>query len=327
VSADRDVTRIVRSWLEEGATALPDRVLDTVLDQLPATPQRRAPWPVRRLLQMTMPARIATVAAAVAAIAVIGAIAIPKGGSVGVQPTPNPTPIPSLIPTPSPTASLPPSLPAEGAALVPGVYRIADLGWAPVPFTFSVPAGWQSTGDGIVMSPLPSPSSTPINRDTAKASMFTWIITHVYTDACHWQGALAPAATADQLATLLEHQKGRTASAPTSLTVGGLPATRVDLTVPASLDVSTCDRGPDGSGLIHFWPDPGPDETGGVCCSPPGSTDEVYSLSAAGKTFVVVARHQADSTPTEIADVEGIVSSIQFELPTPSPSASASQAP
>ena len=37
MSTDRDVTRIVRSWLEEGVTALPDRVLDAVLDQVPAT--------------------------------------------------------------------------------------------------------------------------------------------------------------------------------------------------------------------------------------------------------------------------------------------------
>ena len=43
MSTDRDTTRIVRSWLEEGVTELPDRVLDAVLDQLPATPQRRAP--------------------------------------------------------------------------------------------------------------------------------------------------------------------------------------------------------------------------------------------------------------------------------------------
>ena len=42
MSTDRDVTRIVRSWLDDGATRLPDRVLDQVLDALPATPQRRA---------------------------------------------------------------------------------------------------------------------------------------------------------------------------------------------------------------------------------------------------------------------------------------------
>ncbi len=38
MSAERDVTRIVRSWLEEGVTALPDRVLDAVLDQSPRPP-------------------------------------------------------------------------------------------------------------------------------------------------------------------------------------------------------------------------------------------------------------------------------------------------
>ena len=48
MSTDRDTTRIVRSWLEEGATALPDRVLDAVLDQVPATSQRRPLWPARR---------------------------------------------------------------------------------------------------------------------------------------------------------------------------------------------------------------------------------------------------------------------------------------
>ncbi len=45
MSTDRETTCIVRSWLEEGATALPDRVLDAVLDQVPATRQRRARWP------------------------------------------------------------------------------------------------------------------------------------------------------------------------------------------------------------------------------------------------------------------------------------------
>ncbi len=273
---------------------------------------------------MNMPARIAAVAAAVAAIAVIGAIAIPKGGGIGVQPTPNPTTTPTQVPTPSPTASLPPALPSEGTAMAPGVYRMDNQEWAPVPLSFSVPAGWLSMGDSIVLNPRPG---GPPNRDTAKGAIVTWIVTDVYADVCHWKGTLAHVTSADQLATLLERQKGRSASAPTTRTLGGLQATRVDLTVPAGLDVSKCDGDLQGQGIIRFWPDPGANESGGLCCSAPGSTDEVYVFNAAGKTFVVVARHQADSTSAEIADLEGIVSSIQFELPTPSPSASASQAP
>jgi hypothetical protein len=41
MSSDRELTHIVRSWLDEGVTVLPDRVLDDVLAQLPVTSQRR----------------------------------------------------------------------------------------------------------------------------------------------------------------------------------------------------------------------------------------------------------------------------------------------
>jgi hypothetical protein len=34
MTTERETTRIVRSWLEDGATQLPDRVLDGVLDAL-----------------------------------------------------------------------------------------------------------------------------------------------------------------------------------------------------------------------------------------------------------------------------------------------------
>ena len=43
MNSDRELTRIVESWLEEGVNVLPDRVLDNVLDRVPVTPQRR-PW-------------------------------------------------------------------------------------------------------------------------------------------------------------------------------------------------------------------------------------------------------------------------------------------
>ena len=48
MSTERDINRIVRSWMEEGVTALPDRVLDAVLDQIPATPSAGPGWPARR---------------------------------------------------------------------------------------------------------------------------------------------------------------------------------------------------------------------------------------------------------------------------------------
>ena len=95
MSAERDETRIVRSWLEDGVTVLPDRVLDAVLDQLPATHQRRAWWPARRFHNMNYPVRIALVAAAVLVVAFLGIRFLLPGQNVGV---PGTTPIPTATP-------------------------------------------------------------------------------------------------------------------------------------------------------------------------------------------------------------------------------------
>ena len=92
MSTDRDTTRIVRSWLEEGATALPDRVLDAVLDQLPATSQRRPWWPVRRFDEMNNALKLAIAAAAVMVVALVGINLMPRSGSVG-------GPVPSMSPS------------------------------------------------------------------------------------------------------------------------------------------------------------------------------------------------------------------------------------
>jgi hypothetical protein len=137
----------------------------------------------------------------------------------------------------------------------------------------------------------------------------TWIVTHAYTDICQWEATLADAGTTtDQLARMLVAQKGRVASAATEVTLAGFPAKRVELTVPADLDVTKCDRG-----IIRFWPDPGPDESGGLCCSAVGSTDVVYIVDVAGNRFTVVARHQRGSSAEDLAELEAIVNSIRIE--------------
>ncbi len=97
MSTDRETTRIVRSWLEDGVTQLPDNVLDAVVDQLPTTHQRRATWwPVRRLPDMKNTARLALGAAAIVVAALFGFTMLGGGnfGAPGVNvgdETPGPT--------------------------------------------------------------------------------------------------------------------------------------------------------------------------------------------------------------------------------------------
>jgi hypothetical protein len=96
MSSERDITRIVRSWLKEPANENADRVLDSVLDQLDTTPQRRAGWPARRFPNVLTYARFGLVAAAVVAAVAIGIGLF--GNSVG--PPGVPTPAPSSSPSP-----------------------------------------------------------------------------------------------------------------------------------------------------------------------------------------------------------------------------------
>jgi hypothetical protein len=89
MSTDRETTRLVRSWLEEGVTALPDRVLDAVLDQVPATPQRRPWWPTRRIAQMNrfLPATVAAAAVLVVALIVYNVL-LRSNATTGGPPSP-----------------------------------------------------------------------------------------------------------------------------------------------------------------------------------------------------------------------------------------------
>jgi hypothetical protein len=312
MSSDRDATVIVRSWLEEGATALPDRVLDAVLDQLPATSQRRARWPARSLPGMSTAARLTSAGAVVAAVAVIAAITFPRPAATGTLPTPSPM----ASPVPSPTPVL---LPATGN-LDAGTYSFDDTA---VRLILTVPAGW-STREGFVykdrgsIPPAYAPGSGP-----GDVALIPWTVSHVYGDACHWQGTLVDAgSTVDELIGALRAQTSRDTSTPTDVVLGGRPSKQVVMTTPASVDPATCD-----SGVLRFWPDAGPREDGGLCCTNPGSTDVVSVVVVAGERLVVVARHQSDSLPADLSELDGVVASLRFERSPASPSPSPSGAP
>jgi hypothetical protein len=133
VSFDPDTTRIVRSWLDEGVTQLPDRVLDSVLDQLPATPQRRPRrWPAGevRAANTTMAVVLAT-AAAVVAISLIG-LSLLNAERTGGPPASDATPSPTRPATELPSAY---DIPVE-----PGRYALGQ--GFPADLTFDVREGW-----------------------------------------------------------------------------------------------------------------------------------------------------------------------------------------
>ena len=135
---DRDATRIVRSWLENGATQLPDRVLDDVLGEIPAIPQRRRSRGGASLPQLNRAAQVGLAAAAVLVVVLLGLGVFASGLGVG-------GPIGGPSPTPTPTAM---ALPQDQISLEAGAYVFGDP--FPVRVSVEVPVGWTSCVYGPV---------------------------------------------------------------------------------------------------------------------------------------------------------------------------------
>jgi hypothetical protein len=215
MTTDREATRIVRSWLEEGVTVLPDRVLDAVLDLVPTTPQRRARWPVRRFADMNYPARIAVAAAAVFVAAALGFTIIARGqGAIGpARPTTGP----------SPTAETPPSPRSIYGSTVddPGTYRVG-AGF-PAPFDFTITDTWETwdAGRDLVRIWKPSRTASGVPDGTFSAILSFEIVKNTYADPC--LAVLSPqiGGGVNDLVSALTNRPGFVAGPVTDVSVDG----------------------------------------------------------------------------------------------------------
>ena len=296
MSTDRDTTRIVRSWLRADEHESADRVLEAVIDQLDTTPQRRATWwPARRFPEMNNSAKLALAAAAVVVAAFLGMRFMLPPNIGG----------PQEIPVPTSTAS-PSALPAQGD-LEAGTYRIDADEWAPRPLTFTVPEGWR-TSDGFVSK---GEGTQPAPREFGDVFVVTWKLTHVYIDACQWDGAIAEkmteVGTPDEVTEALASQLGHETTGPTAVTLGGYPAQQLDFYVPEDFEIATC-----SASFLRLWPDPGPNTSGGLPIFA-GQTVTVYVIDIDGDALVVAAASLADASEADIAELERIVDSIRIE--------------
>jgi hypothetical protein len=305
MSTDRDVNRIVRSWLEEGATALPDRVLDGVLDQLPATPQRRAPWPVRRFSEMNNLARFAIAAAAVVAVAVVGLNLMQRSdGPGGVTATASPPPTSS----PNPSASIPTlrdgAFPAGTYLVNPSIYPI----WTTCPqltcsdpaaaddirLTMTVPEGdWAGIRGAIWLA---SGHAAPPGGASLGFNRGNWL----HSDPCRTDTALptievGPAV--DDFANALADHPLLDVTTPADITLGGYSGKYVDLQVPS--DISACPTS------YYPW-EPG------IYAQGPSQRWHLWILDVDGVRVVVQSTDYQGTSPQHRAELQSIVDSIKI---------------
>jgi hypothetical protein len=284
MSSDRDITRIVRSWLDEGVTQLPDRVLDAVLDQVPTTAQRRFAWRLARIFPLTNnPVGLVLTAAGVVAL-VLG-ISLLSRPSVGDNRDATPTPRPSASPI---------SLPGATWPLDPGIY---SLPYFPLGITFEVPAGWHSCSDSLLEQSV-CYTPTDFVFDTRVSFL---IVENVVADPCSpGQEPLEPPVgpSVDDLVAAISSLEGFEASAPVALTLGGYHGKRFTLTTPID---PGCD--------LKTWATK--DRTNGVS---PGEVNLLQVLDVAGTRLVIAgAYYPAEpAAPERRAAIEQIIASVQI---------------
>jgi hypothetical protein len=286
MTAPRDPDVLIRAFLDEGQTDLPDRAFDAVRRDIHQTRQRVVfgPW---REPNMSIFARVAIAAAAVLAVGLAWVNFGPAPG-VGTQPTPKP----------SPTAS-PQSLPV--GAVEPGRYWLNPVGEASgmtVPrMAITLPAGW--TADVALSKDYDD------TDNGAGLALIAWQISGTYVDPCtdHTLVTPTPAPGIDALIDALSHQPGTTAGPPTAATVGGYSGKFVEVTVTA--DITKCL----GDGPFWLWASPDGDRR---YVQGTNETDRIYVLDVNGRRFTFNARIPARTTAADRAELETIIASIEI---------------
>ena len=282
MTSNPDTTRSVRSWLDEGVTELPDRVLDAVLDQVPATPQRRATWwpaPRARPTNTTMAFALAG-AAVLVAVTLIG-FGLLTRDRVGGPGTDDPTPSPASRATDLPTGLTP---------IESGRYRLGN--GFPADVTVEVPDGWEACVYRAFEQGVCSPSG-----DAGSVSFLA--VENVVVHPCGARLLDPPAGrSVEAFLSAVAELSGFSVTEPVDVTRGGLVGQRVIVTAPVD---PQCPE-------LRTWSVPG--RTNGVHA---GEVNVVDVFDVGGRLVAVVGASRPGVLPAEeIAEIRGIMESVEI---------------
>jgi hypothetical protein len=289
MTTDRDTTRIVRSWMDEGVTQLPDRVLDAVLDQIPTTQQRQAGWPTaRRFPVMSTIAKFGAAAIIVAAAVMLGYtyLSSPDVGSGGID---DPTPAPTATATTSTSG-----LEARRYSVQPGISAAVSL---------EVPAGWSAMDAWAFSGPIGHEAPNGVGL------RFYTVTNLLNNPSSLGDGPLDPPVgpTVDDLMQAIVAQTAWTSSSPTETVIGGYPAQHVQVTIPDDAELES--RGREGDAFYLFLD--GAD--GQIYGWAIGQTFDVYAVDVNGERLVFDGLHYPGTSEADLEALQAVVDSIRIE--------------
>jgi hypothetical protein len=290
MSTDRDVTRIVRSWLHEDAHEDADRILSLVLDEIDTTPQRRAGWLARRFPFMNSNTfRVAVAAVAVIVIAFIGVrFLLPGSTSPGGPPDATATPIPTVEPTATPI----PQLNGQGS-LPPGRYRVDTS--LPMQVTVDVPAGWSTDTNWVVIGPKG-------NQAPNGMAIRFYAEPNLYAHPLAPDGGLVPdvGPSVDDLVNAMVAHPDWPTTGHTAVTVDGYAGQVVHLTLPAGTSAAT---------PFYLFSDASGGQIWGWAA---GQLFDVYVIDVGGKRLQIDAFHYPGTSAEDLAAQRAVIDTLQL---------------
>ena len=300
MTTQRDLDRMVETFLRDGPTELPDPSFDAVRDRTEGTRQRAylGPWRVPDMNKL-VPIGLTAAAAVIALVVGSRLLGAPPPGPGG--------PVASPSPSPSPSASVPASPSASPDGLALGPFTNPERFGAPA-VTLTIPApGWRylaefgafdknNQSDPPAGAGLIGPVVAPI-----------W----VYGDPCAWSTTLpeTPATTVDEFITAISGHPERRPTAPVDIEVDGHTGKMITIHVPDDVNDAECDAGNYASWAAGETPTTsGPDRWH----QGPGQIDELWVLDVDGLLVVFDGMYGPETPQEHIDELRAMLQSITF---------------
>ena len=298
---ERSLKRALDEWLAIGSNELPDRVIDEVEGRIGRINQRSA-WRLHGRPFMNTYAKLAAAAAAIVVVGFVGWQLLPGTtgpGGPSIAPTPSAQPTTAPTAAPSPASAIPPGYPISGL-LTAGSHATEFFEPA---FTFTVPEGWIKEAD-VAQGPgqigfytlFPD---TPANRDQwarteGAAGILIARLNNPYYFCDAWEDARG-ATAADILAKITANDALATTGV-VDVEIGGLTGKQFDVRLSPDR-TETCPGDPPGTSQSDT-------RTRSILLDVPGD----------GVLTVFIGTEHAADFEAHLAQAMPVVESFEFDL-------------
>jgi hypothetical protein len=224
-------------------------------------------------------------------------------------------------PQPSPTTSTTlPSIPLDdGPPLEPGTYRVSSEGqydgpdappllWSIVDYTITIPDGWNGHSGHY----LSKHEDAEVDGDESDiVGLYPLLVDEIFADPCPGEAGptVAVGPEVNDLIDALQAQPGPATSEPVETTIGGMPATRIDLEVPEGADLGSCHLADFGDPGLQIWFS---DPSDKYFVLMPDQTASVYVVDVDGERQVFLAGHGPNASDEDLRELRSMLDSIRI---------------